>query len=934
MLLLGLADVECLAPFYNNIYYPYTRETQGTHSSAGIPSLLNSPLSQPYTSGPPPPAMSASSSTTIPPFKFRQRRESVDWRRVSAVDVDLVASELDFLTLQEHVQGVTFCSVEGERCSRCQSPVDPALLKLFRLAQLTVEYLLHSQEVLTLSLQAAEERLRAAGLDRDQVLAQQQKQAEEITALKAELRHRKKIIKSHQNVLASRLTNCHKCQHCDKAFMNSSFLQNHMQRRHPEEYDSQCRSDSERKHQITSLKGEVVSLKEEVISLKGEVNQQQQALRAKTTQEKDQAAMHEELERLDRKLQDTTGGIRRELDMFHRNNAQLQVARQEPDLSVAPRQVERDHDQDRALHRLTQQIKQQDKKWESALQKMRADHESETAELQRELSRMQSSLSEQLDRGLRQREEMSQRLQEKELTIVAQREQIRHISLNPPTKVVEVPVLVSAPAPAPKPKRVMSEQPPSATKLDPIEEMSEEEKDSSSVSGRPEATRPEVKKPEQKQEARKQAAASVTTPRVLRKIPDIQRELRPALEQALLEKLETLGVRAGLTGLRNREYSDLVAKVRLERESVARDVPGYWRHRKEVAHTLERRLKGKKTGGQQAKPRTPTQVTQSRARSSSLPSRVTQVMSGPVAKQVQPPQPAPRTKTSTLPKTSTPRTPPFSSDEESEDEEETEEEEEEEEEQPQKQRPERGPQHKAPPPRTTQPQPKPSQGRPTHTKPIQARPTHTKPTPARPSHAKTTRSNLSQTQPPPPKTPQQPKGRVVDKNKTAVNAGRTAVTAVESEGEWTDGSEMEEIDLQQLQNYTDQNGNVGKTTNNNLVKGLTKSLEKQLADRGPKKPVGGVSTLPESKDVVRELKYTEMDESSEDWDVSSLEDLALPEGSKAAPGPAPVRKSLDSSGTSVWGTSTGKRGLSETGTGSTLKSSLVSVSDFSDTDDI
>ena len=40
----------------------------------------------------------------------------------------------------------------------------------------------------------------------------------------------------------------------------------------------------------------------------------------------------------------------------------------------------------------------------------------------------------------------------------------------------------------------------------------------------------------------------------------------------------------------------------------------------------------------------------------------------------------------------------------------------------------------------------------------------------------------------------------------------------------------------------------------NLVKGLTKSLEKQLADRGPKKPVGGVSTLPESKDVVRELK--------------------------------------------------------------------------------
>lgn len=30
---------------------------------------------------------------------------------------------------------------------------------------------------------------------------------------------------------------CLKCQHCEKTFINSTFLQNHMQRRHPEEYD-------------------------------------------------------------------------------------------------------------------------------------------------------------------------------------------------------------------------------------------------------------------------------------------------------------------------------------------------------------------------------------------------------------------------------------------------------------------------------------------------------------------------------------------------------------------------------------------------------------------------------------------------------------------------------------------------------------------------
>lgn len=104
------------------------------------------------------------------------------------------------------------------------------------------------------------------------------------------------------------------------------------------------------------------------------------------------------------------------------------------------------------------------------------------------------------------------------------------------------------------------------------------------------------------------------------------------------------------------------------------------------------------------------------------------------------------------------------------------------------------------------------------------------------------------------------------------------------------------------------------------------------------------------------IQYTN-DDDEDDWDISSLDDLSVP---------APVRKSLDSdSATSVWGTSTGKGqktgqslslsqtwlhagpfilhlqplmmfirspGLNEAGTGSTLKSSLVSVSDWSDDD--
>lgn len=143
-------------------------------------------------------------------FKFRARHETVDWRRISAVDVDRVACELDFQTLQDHITAVTFCNVVGERCPRCQSQVDPALLKLFRLAQFTVEYLLHSQDCLTLSLQAAEERLQAEAQEREQLVAQLQKQTQDAKSLKEELRQRKKIIASQQAMITAGTANYHK----------------------------------------------------------------------------------------------------------------------------------------------------------------------------------------------------------------------------------------------------------------------------------------------------------------------------------------------------------------------------------------------------------------------------------------------------------------------------------------------------------------------------------------------------------------------------------------------------------------------------------------------------------------------------------------------------------------------------------------------------
>ncbi|KAE8278609.1 Zinc finger protein Dzip1 DAZ-interacting protein 1-like protein Iguana protein [Larimichthys crocea] len=886
-------------PFHDGVYYPYSSDTQGTHSSAGIPSLLNSPLSQ--HSVPAPGMTPSSGASVVLPFKFRPRRESVDWRRINAVDIDAVVSQLDVDALQEHISTVTFCSLDGERCQRCQSPVDPALVKLLQLAQLTVEWLLHCQEFLTLNLRAAEERLAAAGAEREQLQAQQKKQEEKAKALTTELKQRKKVIRTQQSLLTPRIISSHKCPQCDKSFINSSFLQNHMQRRHPDEYDNQLRSDSEKKSQIESLKLEIDSLKAQIV-------QQQQDLQAKAAQEKEQQSIHkdllremdrfkaEEMARMDRKIEDSRDGIRREMEFLYTRNIQAlneanqnQTAKHEKSVSPVQSQPERDVDnykemQIQAIQKLEHQMKRQDKKWEARLQEIKAQHESEKNQLLNELSRMQSSVSDQQERSQRLQQEMGRRLQEKEQTIKAQKEQIRNISSNPPTKVVEVPVIVSAPAPEPKAKRVVL--------------------DSSSFSER----RPAVeKKPEPAPERKTRVTSSV-----LRRNNSIKKDMRPDIEQAVMMKLENLGVKPDQSGLKNKEFTSILAKVHTNRESFARGKADYWRQREEIASTVDQKLGGERRGSDpvpesQTRSRQSVQVLQIRPRSSSLPSRATQVTSA--VRQPKTPQPAPRTKTTTQPKTSTPssksalrnptpKTPPFSSDEESE-----EDDSDMEEEQPQKHQ--RG---KSPP------------SRPNQAAPVQIKASKASPVQAR--HALTKQSFSFNSQ--------QARG-------SAGGVTKTAVTKMESEedDEWADISELQEIDPKQLQSHKDQNGNVEKRNfgKENKINDLARKMEQQFAGRAAKKPAGGVSILPERKDEVQELTYTDLEESSE-WMVSSLEDRL--EMSKQAQGSGPMRKSQDSS-TSVWGTSTGKgpkSGLTEAGTGSTLKSSLCSLSDISDSEDI
>lgn len=70
-------------------------------------------------------------------------------RRLSTIDLEHVVKHVDIDGLQRHVEEITFLNLREEDL---RLMTDPHVIKLFRIAQLMIEYLIHAQEQLALNL--------------------------------------------------------------------------------------------------------------------------------------------------------------------------------------------------------------------------------------------------------------------------------------------------------------------------------------------------------------------------------------------------------------------------------------------------------------------------------------------------------------------------------------------------------------------------------------------------------------------------------------------------------------------------------------------------------------------------------------------------------------------------------------------------------------
>ncbi|GLC59969.1 hypothetical protein PLESTB_001559200 [Pleodorina starrii] len=82
---------------------------------------------------------------SFPPFKFEPRRSRIDWRLLHGIDINAMMRDVDLDTLEKIVNIVAFGDIEAEDTRHL---TELNFIKIFRLSQMMIEYLLYVQDCL------------------------------------------------------------------------------------------------------------------------------------------------------------------------------------------------------------------------------------------------------------------------------------------------------------------------------------------------------------------------------------------------------------------------------------------------------------------------------------------------------------------------------------------------------------------------------------------------------------------------------------------------------------------------------------------------------------------------------------------------------------------------------------------------------------------
>ncbi|CAH0699034.1 unnamed protein product [Spodoptera exigua] len=181
-------------------------------------------------------------------FNTHRPRIHIDWNRIRLIDIDSLIKDRKFVVIEQHLNDILDCVIESEFDVRI---LDEGVMKLFRLAQLAVEYQQFCRHYLDRSVYVLREEITSLAQELDTCKKDLRERDEEIRRLRKRSRNNFKtplpygndniatmILKtlSHKGDIFPTTSNdalqYNKCSYCDKVFLNQLYLRSHIARRH------------------------------------------------------------------------------------------------------------------------------------------------------------------------------------------------------------------------------------------------------------------------------------------------------------------------------------------------------------------------------------------------------------------------------------------------------------------------------------------------------------------------------------------------------------------------------------------------------------------------------------------------------------------------------------------------------------------------------
>ena len=137
--------------------------------------------------------------TSMQDFFFKPRRERLDWRLFSSIDVNSLIKSTDISLLQQSIVNLTYCDIVSEGTTSLTIDLKFAeIIKLFQLSQLTVEYLLFSQDYLIQNRETLRNDVQELGDKFTSCESAKNNLEKQVESLNKELKHIKKTLNVYQ----------------------------------------------------------------------------------------------------------------------------------------------------------------------------------------------------------------------------------------------------------------------------------------------------------------------------------------------------------------------------------------------------------------------------------------------------------------------------------------------------------------------------------------------------------------------------------------------------------------------------------------------------------------------------------------------------------------------------------------------------------------